>query len=148
MRGSPPSRRLAGMPSARLRLPGDRPFHLLLAGLAVSACGDWLYNVALLALVYARTGSPTWVAATTPARVLPMLVAGPFGGVLADRHDRRRLMLASDLARALLMVALFAVAPAGLPIVLAPLLAGLAVAAGTVHPPAVAASVARLVPEA
>src|SRR3954453_14486594 len=99
--------RLTVMFSAALRrLPGDRPFHLLLAGLAVSACGDWLYNVALLALVYERTGSPPRGGATAGARVLPMLVAGPFAGALAERHDRRRLMLASDAARALLMLAL------------------------------------------
>src|SRR4051812_26179155 len=127
------------------RLPGDRPFHLLLAGLAVSACGDWLYNVALLAFVFDRTGSATWVAVTTAARVLPMLVAGPLGGVLADRYDRRGLMLTSDLVRALLMVALAAVAAFGLPVALAPLLAALAVTASTVHPPALAASTARLV---
>jgi MFS family permease len=133
------------LPSLR-RLPGDRPFHLLLVGLAVSACGDWLYNVALLAFVYARTGSPTWLAATTAARVLPMIVVGPLGGVLADRYDRRALMLAADLVRALLMVALAAVAAFGLPVALAPVLAALAVTASTVHPPALAASTARLVP--
>src|SRR3954464_14076697 len=111
MRAGRLRRRLASMPRSLLhRLPGDRPFHLLLAGLAVSACGDWLYNVALLAFVFDRTGSATWVAVTTAARVLPMLVAGPLGGVLADRYDRRGLMLAADLVRALLMVALAAVA--------------------------------------
>jgi hypothetical protein len=35
--------------------------------------GDWLYNVAMLALVYERTHSPTWLAATTAARVLPVV---------------------------------------------------------------------------
>src|SRR5580704_10660144 len=90
----------------RRRLPGGRPFHLLLLGLATSALGDWLYNVALLALVFGRTGSATWVALTTAARVLPIVVLGPLGGVLADRYDRRRLMIASDLSRALLLVAL------------------------------------------
>ena len=49
----------------RLRLPGGRPFHLILLSLAVSSGGDWLYNVALLALVFERTGSATWVALTT-----------------------------------------------------------------------------------
>ena len=33
---------------------------------------------------------------TTAARVLPIVVFGPLGGVIADRYDRRRLMLASD----------------------------------------------------
>jgi predicted MFS family arabinose efflux permease len=130
----------------RRALPGGRPFHLLLTGLAVSACGDWLYNVALLALVIHRTGSPTWTALTTAARVAPIVVLGPLAGVLADRYDRRRLMLASDLLRALVMVALALVATAGLPIVLVPLLAATATIAATVQMPCVAASTARLVP--
>ena len=65
----------------RLRLPGGRSFHLLLTSLAISSCGDWLYNVALLAVVFERTGSATWVALTTAARVVPVVVLGPIGGV-------------------------------------------------------------------
>jgi MFS family permease len=126
-------------------LPGGRSFHLLLAALAVSSCGDWLYNVALLAFVYDRTHSGTWVALTTAARVVPIVVLGPLGGVMADRYDRRALMLASDLTRALLMVALAAVAATGLPVALAPLLAAAATVAATAQPPCVAASTARLV---
>jgi MFS family permease len=128
------------------RLPGDRPFHLILLALATSALGDWLYNVALLALVFGRTGSATWVALTTAARVLPVVVLGPLGGVLADRHDRRALMIGADALRIVLMVSLTVVAAAGLPILLAPVLAALATAAGTVTSPSVAASTARLVP--
>src|SRR5438270_11419758 len=126
------SRRLADMPSTprRHRLPGGRPFHLLLAGLAISACGDWLYNVALLALVYERTGSATWVSLTTAARLIPVVTLGPLGGVLADRYDRRRLMVGADLMRAGLMVLPGTVAAAGLPILLAPVLAGAAAAPG------------------
>jgi MFS family permease len=129
------------------RLPGGRPFHLLLLSLAVSSCGDWLYNVAMLALVFDRTRSPTWVALSTVARVVPVVALGPLGGVLADRHDRRRLIVASDLTRALLMVGLGAVAASGLPIVLAPVLAAAATAAGIVHPPCIAACTARFVPD-
>jgi MFS family permease len=129
----------------RLRLPGGRPFHLLIASLAVSSCGDWLYNVALLALVYGRTGSATWVSLTTAARVVPIVALGPLGGVLADRYDRRRLIVASDLVRAALMVALAAVAATGVPILLAPVLAAAATAASSVHAPCVAACTARFV---
>lgn len=131
-----------------LGVPGGRPFRLLLTGLAVSSCGDWLYNVALLALVFGRTHSATMVALTTGARVAPVVVLGPIGGVLADRHDRRRLMLASDLTRAALMLALAAAAVAGLPMLLAPVLAAAASAAGVVQPPCVAACTARLVADA
>ena len=126
----------------------NRPFGLLLGSLAVSSCGDWLYNVALVALVYDRTGSPGWVAVTTAARVAPIVVLGPIGGVLADRCDRRRLMIASDLARALLMAALAFFAAAGGVILLAPLLAALATAAGAVTPPCVAVCTSRFVPAA
>lgn len=129
----------------RRSLPGERPFHLLLLALAVSTVGDWLYNVALLAFVYARTGSPTWVAVTTAGRVLPLLVLGPLAGALADRHNRRTLMIGSDLVRAGLMAALATVVLAGLPVVLAPLLAALAASIGTVQMPSVAACSARLV---
>jgi MFS family permease len=131
--------------TSRFRLPGGRDFHLLLASLAVSSCGDWLYNVALLAVVFERTGSATWLALTTAARVVPMVVLGPLGGVIADRHDRRRVIIASDLTRALLMVALAAVAVAGMPIVLAPVIAAAATAAAVAQPPCIAACTARFV---
>ena len=129
----------------RPRLPGDRRFHALLLALAASCSGDWLYNVALLVFVYARTGSATWVAVTTAARVAPVVVLGPLGGVLAERCDRRLLLIASAAVRAGLMVALAAVAATGLPIVLAPLIAAAATAASVVEAPSVAVTTARLV---
>jgi MFS family permease len=124
-----------------------RNFRRLLIGLAVSQAGDWLYNVALLAFVYERTQSAGWLAATTAARVLPIVVLGPLGGVIADRFDRRRTMIVSDLLRAGLMVALAVVALAGLPVVLAPVLAGLATAVAAPYPPCAAATTPRLVPD-
>jgi MFS family permease len=131
----------------RLRLPGGRPFQFLMTSLAVSSCGDWLYNVALLAIVYERTGSATWVSLTTAARVLPIVALGPLGGVMADRYDRRRLMIAADVIRAGLMAVLGIAAAAGLPVLLAPVLAAAATAAGSVYPSCVAASTARFVPD-
>src|SRR4051812_15241794 len=123
-------------------------FRRLLASLAISSLGDWMYNVALLAFVYERTGSPTWLAVTTAARILPIVVLGPIGGVIADRYDRRRLIIASDLLCAALMVAMAAVVAFDLAVVLAPLLAAAATLASAAHPPAVAASTPRLVAEA
>jgi MFS family permease len=130
--------------TAALRNPR---FRRLLAALAVSQAGDWLYNLALLAVVFERTHSATWVALTTAARVAPILVGGPLGGVLADRFDRRRLMVASDVVRAVCMLALAAVAGFDLPVVLAPALAALATAAGSPYPSCVAATTPRLVPD-
>jgi MFS family permease len=123
-------------------------FRRLLASLAVSQAGDWLYNLALLAFVYERTHSSAWLGVTTAARVLPIVVCGPLGGVVADRYDRRRLMLASDAVRFVLMLALALVAAAGLPVVLAPIIAALATAASSAYIPSVAATTPRLVDDA
>jgi MFS family permease len=130
--------------SAALRQPR---FRRLLIALAVSQAGDWLYNLALLALVFERTHSSTWVALTTASRVAPIVVGGPLGGVLADRFDRRRLMVLCDVARAACMLALAAVAAFDLPVLLAPVLAALATAAGSPYPSCVAATTPRLVPD-
>ncbi len=123
-------------------------FRRLLAALAVSQMGDWLYNLALLALVYDRTHSVTWTAATTCARVLPMVMLGPFGGVMADRNDRRLLMLVSDVVRAAMMIMMAWMAAAGLPVLLAPVLAAASTAASVVYPPCVAATAPRMVTDA
>jgi MFS family permease len=140
---------LTSRPIPRRRpLPGGRPFRVLIGALAVSSLGDWLYNVALLAFVYDRTHSATWVALTTAARVAPIVALGPLGGMLADRRDRRVLMIASDAVRAVVMVLLAAVAVTGLPVLLAPLLAAVATTATTVNLPCVAACTARMVPSA
>jgi len=123
-------------------------FRRLAAALAVSQGGDWLYNVALLVFVFDRTHSVLWVSVTTAARVLPIVVLGPLGGALADRYDRRRLMILADVVRAGLMVLLTVVVVGGAPVPLAPVLAGLATAASIAYPPATAASTPKLVPAA
>ena len=125
-----------------------RNLRRLFAGLVVSQAGDWLYNLALLAFVYERTGSTTWVGVTTAARILPEVVLGPIGGVLADRHDRRVVMICADVLRAVSMAALALLALTGGPVVLAPVLAALCTAAGAAYPQCVVAVLPRLVDEA
>jgi len=120
-------------------------FGRLLGALAASQLGDWLYNLALLAYVQERTHSTAWLGVTTAARIGPMVVGGPVGGLIADRFDRRRLMLASDVIRAGIMGALVLVALAGLPVALVPVLAATATLAGIAYPPSVAAVTPRLV---
>ena len=125
-----------------------RDFRRLLAGLAVSQIGDWLYNLALVVLVFDRTHSAAWVGATTAARVVPIVVLGPLGGALCDRFDRRWLMIWADVVRAGLMVALAVVATTDLPIIAVPVIAALATTAATPYLPSVAATTPRLVPDA
>lgn len=125
-----------------------RDFRVLLAGQAVSQFGDFLYNVALIAVVYQRTGSALWAGVTSAARIVPLLVAGPFGGIVADRFNRRHVMVACDLTRLALMLALALVAAWHLPVALAPVLAALATAAAAPSLPAAAGVTPRLVPDA
>lgn len=127
-------------------MPHNPSVRRLLAALTVSQLGDWLYNVALLAFVYAHTHSAAWLGVTTAARVLPMVLLGPLAGILGDRFDRRLVMIVSDLARIGAMLALVAVAQYGLPVALVPALAAVATAAASPYPSCVAASLPRLLP--
>ena len=77
-----------------------RNFRYLWSGRAVSLLGSWLLVVAVPAHVFALTGSLLATGLTLVAEYLPPLLVGPIGGVLADRWDRRRVMITADLFRA------------------------------------------------
>ncbi|HEY2521592.1 MAG TPA: MFS transporter [Streptosporangiaceae bacterium] len=126
---------------------GHRAFRKLLGGLAVSQLGDWLYNLALVTLVYSRTHSALWAGVTTAARVVPIVALGPLGGAIADRFDRRRLMIACDLIRLALMLALALMAVAHLPVLLAPVIAAAATVASGPYLACASAVTPRLVPD-
>jgi dTMP kinase len=80
-------------------------FVRLFAAQAVSSLGDWVGVIAIA--VYAdHLGGPGGVGLVMAARVLPGFVVGPLAGVLADRWDRKRTMVAADVARALLIFSL------------------------------------------
>ena len=124
-----------------------RDFRRLLEGLAVSEAGDWLYNVAFLVYILNRTHSGPWVAAATVARLLPYVLVGPLGGLFAERHDFRRVMIGSDLIRAALMGALGFLAVLNGPPLGALVLAFLSTSAGCAYVPAVAAMTPSIVDE-
>jgi CRP-like cAMP-binding protein/predicted MFS family arabinose efflux permease len=124
-----------------------RDFRLLTAGLAISQTGDWLYNVALLVLVLRATGSPAWVAAAGVVRLVPYVLFGTLGGVVADRYRRKQVMIVSDLARAAVMVLLGVVDLAGGAAVVAIALAGLATTFAVAYGPAEAAGLQLIVDE-
>ena len=89
-----------------------RQWRALVTSYAISGTGDWLYTTALVVHLYSSTGSAGWVAAATLGRMVPYILFGAFGGVIADRFDRRRLMVVLDIGRGLLMAGL-ALAVAG-----------------------------------
>ena len=125
----------------------DRNVRLLLSGLGLSQVGDWLYNVALIVFVLERTGSPTWVAAAGIVRLLPYVVFGTIGGLIADRWPRRRTMIQSDLIRAAVMFALTVVAARDGEPLAAILLAGIATTFSVAYSPCVNAAIPRIVAE-
>jgi predicted MFS family arabinose efflux permease len=91
---------------------GVREFRVIWLAELVSIAGDQLARVALTVLVYGRTGSALWAALTYALTFLPALLGGVLLGRLADRYPRREVMVACDLARAVLvaLMALLAVA--------------------------------------
>src|SRR5215217_6159507 len=80
-------------------------FLRLWIGQGTSFVGDAVSMVALVVLVVQVTGSATAVGGALVARLLPTILS-PLAGVLADRVDRRRVLVASDLARAVLVLGL------------------------------------------
>ena len=85
-----------------LRSPNYR---LYFFGQIISVSGTWMQSVALGWLVLKLTDSGTWLGLVIAAQFLPMLLLGPFGGVIADRVDKRRfLLLTQTLAGALALV--------------------------------------------
>jgi MFS family permease len=85
------------------------PLARLLVGEFVSSIGDWLYLVAILILVYQVTEDPFVLGLVGAARVLPYLFLSIPAGIVADRFDRRLVLLSTDAARGLLMLVIAAI---------------------------------------
>jgi len=83
------------------------------AGQLVSLSGNWMQTVAAIWLILELTGSGVAVGATTALQFLPMLLFGAWGGLLADRFPKRRLLIVTQALMALPALALFAVTGAG-----------------------------------
>ena len=69
-------------------------------GQVVSEIGDHFNNVAVFALALHITHSGLVVSGSMLARAVPAILAGPLAGVVLDRLDRKRVMIASDMVRA------------------------------------------------
>lgn len=82
------------------------PFRRLWLGQAVSQFGDALYFLILAFMVGKLTGSAAMVGYIGALKALPYLLLGPYAGVLADRIDRKIIMLASDLLSATVLLGL------------------------------------------
>ena len=68
-------------------------FRLFVYGQSISLVGTWMQTVAQSWLVYTLTRSSTALGAVVAIQTLPVLLLGPYAGVIADRTDKRRLMV-------------------------------------------------------
>jgi MFS family permease len=83
-----------------------RDFALLWTSLTITASGQWLQQITLSWLVFDMTGSALQLGTINGLRMLPFLFTSLIAGVLADRIDRRRLMLATQLYLAVITLAM------------------------------------------
>jgi predicted MFS family arabinose efflux permease len=125
----------------------NRDYRLLFCGLAISMSGSWAYNVALVVFVFDATHSPAWVAAASMTRFLSALVTSPFGGLLADRTERVRLMVTLDGVALVLQCALAVVAALHGAVIVAIVLSALTSVAGSSYDPAARAATPSIVGE-
>lgn len=79
-----------------------RDYRLLFQGNAVTSVGYWMQHVALGWLVLELSNSPFYLGLAGFSRSIPMLVISPFGGVVADRMDRRAVLVGTQVAHFLL----------------------------------------------
>ena len=77
----------------------NRNYRFTWMGQIVSEVGDHFNNIAVLSLAMDETHSGAAVAGLMFSRAVPAVLAGPLAGVMLDRFDRRRIMIASDLIR-------------------------------------------------
>ncbi len=70
-----------------------RNYRLFFTGQAISVMGTWMQKIAQAWLVLGLTGSGTLLGVTVALQHLPMLLVSPWGGLLADRLDKRRMLL-------------------------------------------------------
>ena len=119
----------------------------LLAGEFISGIGDWLYLVAILVVVYAESNSPVLLGVIGAARILPYVLLSVPAGMVADRFDRRMVLLVTDVARGLIMIGLAVSVSLGSPTWVIIALSILAACFSTFFGPAIGALLPSLVDE-
>src|SRR5688572_20314095 len=85
-------------------LRGNRSFRLLWLGQVVSQLGDWFNTIALYTMIENLTGSGRDIGLLLVARFVPSFFLGPLSGVVADRFSRQKIMIWSDVLRAVVVL--------------------------------------------
>ncbi len=114
----------------------QRDYRLLITAFFIDSVGGWAYNVVLIVYVFERTGSPTWISVFLAASWVPKMLLAPYAGLLADRHERKKIMLGSALAALTVMSAITVLVFLDAPLILILLLAIALAASVTPYNPA------------
>jgi len=118
-------------------------FRRLWIGQVISELGTWFSFIAELGVVSMLSGSVWATMALLVSRLLPVLLIAPLAGVLVDRANRKRILIAADLIRALIALG-FLTASAGAPVWLIVFFSGLMSVATTFFEAAKNASIANM----
>src|SRR6476660_9497468 len=95
------------IPDAPWRVFGSKTFFRLWIAQVVSSLGDWIGLIAILAIAArVSNNSGAAVSLVMVTRVVPGFFLGTVGGVIIDKFDRRKVMVACDIGRASLLLAL------------------------------------------
>jgi MFS family permease len=84
-----------------------RDFALFWSGALVSSTGMWMQAVTVPFVIHEATGSAGWVGLSAFAQFAPVMVMSPLGGALADRHDRRTILIWNQVALLVLALGLW-----------------------------------------
>src|ERR1700674_4131509 len=90
-------------------LRGNRNFRRLWMAQIVSEIGDWFYTLSIYTLLLQLTGHASSVALALVLQVLPQTFVGPMAGVVNDRLRRKSVMIAADLIRFAVVLAMLLV---------------------------------------
>ena len=86
-----------------------RDFAIFWSAAMISNIGSWMQSLAVPYVIYESTGSVRWVGLAAFLQLIPSVPVSPYGGALADRYPRRRVLLVSQVLFALLALALWLV---------------------------------------
>ena len=93
---------------------GNPNFRRLWIAQIVSENGDWFYTLAIYSLLLDLTGKASSVALALVLQVLPHTLLGPLAGMVNDRFSRRKIMIATDLLRMVIVACMLLVRSRGI----------------------------------
>lgn len=134
-----------GVIAAYRRVLTNGPLARLLFGEFVSSVGDWLYLVALLVVIWDQSNDPVVLGIVGAARILPYVILSVPAGIVADRLDRRLILLTTDIIRGVIMLLMAAAVAFNAPVIVVVVLAVVATCFSAFFSPAIGSYLPSLV---